>query len=81
MFKAGRMIKHAGRWVLRLSANDNAQTVFERLYKKLTTPARLSVGSEGATQHVDTPKALLPTCRSEVTRSEIAPNRKNGVPE
>ena len=34
-FKAGRMIKHAGRWVLGLGANDSAHTVFERLYKQL----------------------------------------------
>lgn len=33
MFKAGRMIKHAGRWVLGLGANDSAHTVFERLYR------------------------------------------------
>jgi len=32
MFKAARMIKHAGRWVLGLGANDRAHTVFERLY-------------------------------------------------
>ena len=36
MFKAGRMIKHAGRWVLGLGANDSAHTVFERLYRQLT---------------------------------------------
>lgn len=36
MFKAGRMIKHAGRWVLGLGANDSACTVFERLYTQLT---------------------------------------------
>ena len=36
VFKAGRMIKHAGRWVLGLGANDSAHTVFERLYKQLT---------------------------------------------
>lgn len=36
MSRAGRMIKHAGRWVLGLGANDGAYTVFERLYKKLT---------------------------------------------
>jgi Transposase DDE domain group 1 len=39
MFKAGRMIKHAGRWVLGLGANDSAHAVFERLYRQLT-PAR-----------------------------------------
>jgi hypothetical protein len=36
VFKAGRMIKHAGRWVLGLGANDQAHTVFERLYRQLT---------------------------------------------
>jgi len=41
MFKAGRMIKHAGRWVLGLAANDSAHAVFERLYNQLTpAPAR-----------------------------------------
>ena len=35
MFKAGRMIKHAGRWVLGLGANDSAQPVFECLYRQL----------------------------------------------
>ena len=35
MFKAGRMVKHAGRWVLGLGANDSAHTVFERLYGQL----------------------------------------------
>ena len=39
MFKAGRMIKHAGRWVLGLGANDSAHAVFDRLYRQLT-PAR-----------------------------------------
>ena len=39
MFKAGRMIKHAGRWVLGLGENDTAFTVFERLYSGLA-PAR-----------------------------------------
>ncbi len=33
---SGRMIKHAGRWVLGLGANDSAHTVFERLNKQLT---------------------------------------------
>lgn len=32
MFKAAHMIKHAGRWVLGLGANDSAYTVFERLH-------------------------------------------------
>lgn len=46
MLKAGRMIHHAGRWVLGLGGNDRAFTVFERLYAELaprrrshTTPA------------------------------------------
>ena len=42
MFKAGRMIKHAGRWVLGLGADDGAYTVFERLYKQLTPQRRTS---------------------------------------
>jgi hypothetical protein len=37
MFKAGRMIKHAGRWVLGLGANDSAHAVFERLYRQLAS--------------------------------------------
>ena len=41
MFKAGRMIKHAGRWVLGLGANDSAHGVFERLYDQLV-PQRKS---------------------------------------
>lgn len=35
MFKAARMIKHAGRWVLGLGEHDSAYTVFERLYSEL----------------------------------------------
>jgi hypothetical protein len=53
MFKAGRMIKHAGHRVLGLGANDSAQTVFERLNKKSflrTKPARPSP-EPGVTQH------------------------------
>ena len=42
MFKAGRMIKHAGRWVLGLGANDSAHTVFERLYKQLSPQHKTS---------------------------------------
>ena len=42
MFKAGRMIKHAGRWVLGLGANDSAHTVFERLYRQLTPERQTS---------------------------------------
>ena len=40
MFKAGRVIRHAGRWVLGLGANDGAYTVFERLYGQLTRQAQ-----------------------------------------
>ena len=36
MSKAGRMIKHAGRSVLGLGANESARTVFEGLYKQLS---------------------------------------------
>ncbi|MEY2838773.1 MAG: hypothetical protein RJB60_1072 [Pseudomonadota bacterium] len=42
MFKAGRMIKHAGRWVLGLGANDSAHGVFERLYRQLTPEHKTS---------------------------------------
>ena len=42
MFKAGRMIKHAGRWVLGLGANDSAHTVFERLYRQLSPTYKTS---------------------------------------
>lgn len=42
MFKAGRMIKHAGRWVLGLGANDSAHTVFERLYRQLAPQRHIS---------------------------------------
>jgi len=40
MFKAARMIKHAGRWVLGLGANDSAHGVFERLYEQLVPKRR-----------------------------------------
>jgi hypothetical protein len=42
MFKAARMIKHAGRWVLGLGANDSAYTVFERLYRQLAPERKTS---------------------------------------
>lgn len=42
IFKAGRMIKHAGRWILGLGAHDSAYIVFERLYRQLTPQARPS---------------------------------------
>ena len=42
MFKAGRMIKHAGRWVLGLGANDSAHTVFARLYGQLASERHTS---------------------------------------
>jgi hypothetical protein len=37
MFKAGRMIHHAGRWVLGLGKSDPAFAVFERHYGQLNT--------------------------------------------
>ncbi len=37
MFKAARMIKHAGRWVLGLGESDSGFTVFERHYGQLKT--------------------------------------------
>jgi len=37
MFKAARMIKHAGRWVLGLGERDSGFTVFERHYGQLST--------------------------------------------
>ena len=36
IFKAWRMIEHAGRWVLGLGANENASTVFGCQYKQLS---------------------------------------------
>ena len=38
MFKAGRMIKHAGRWILGLGESDSGFAVFERHYGQLKTP-------------------------------------------
>ena len=35
MFKAARMIKHAGRWILGLGESDSGFAVFERHYKQL----------------------------------------------
>ena len=35
MFKAGRMIKHAGRWILGLGQSDSGFVVFERHYGQL----------------------------------------------
>ena len=43
MFKAGRTIKHAGRWVLGLGANDSARTVFERLCRQLSPAYKTSL--------------------------------------
>ena len=37
MFKAARMIRHAGRWVLGLGAGDSGFAVFERHYGQLRT--------------------------------------------
>jgi hypothetical protein len=42
MFKAGRMIMHAGRWILGLGANDSAYGVFERLYDPLRAQRKTS---------------------------------------
>ena len=36
IFKAGRMIEHAGRWVLGLGAYESAATVFGCQYKQLS---------------------------------------------
>jgi len=35
MYKAGRMIKHAGRWALGLGDNESVHAVFERFYENL----------------------------------------------
>ena len=35
MYKAARMIKHAGRWVLGIGANDSGFAVFDRRYGQL----------------------------------------------
>ena len=35
MFKAARMIKHAGRWILGLGESDSGFAVFERHYRQL----------------------------------------------
>jgi hypothetical protein len=37
MFKAARMIRHAGRWVLGLGAGDSGFAVFDRHYGQLRT--------------------------------------------
>ena len=37
MFKAARMIRHAGRWVLGLGESDRGFAVFERHYGQLST--------------------------------------------
>lgn len=37
MFKAGRMIRHAGRWVLGLGQSDTGFAVFQRLYGQFST--------------------------------------------
>ena len=37
MFKAARMIKHAGRWILGLGESDSGYAVFERHYGRLST--------------------------------------------
>ena len=40
MFKAARMIRHAGRWVLGLGESDRGFAVFERHYGQLSGPLR-----------------------------------------
>ena len=42
MFKAARMIRHAGRWVLGLGESDRGFAVFERHYRQLS--GQLSTG-------------------------------------
>jgi len=37
IFKAARMIKHAGRWILGLSQSDSGFAVFERHYGQIKT--------------------------------------------
>ena len=40
MFKAARMIRHAGRWVLGLGESDSGFAVFERHYRTLPVTSR-----------------------------------------
>lgn len=35
VYKAGRMIRHAGRWVVGLGANDTGYAVFEGHYRSM----------------------------------------------
>ena len=37
MFKAARLIRHAGRWVLGLGANDRGFAVFDRHYGQMSS--------------------------------------------
>jgi Mrp family chromosome partitioning ATPase len=37
MYKAARMLKHAGRWVLGLGANDSGFDVFEQHYGHMSS--------------------------------------------
>ena len=37
IYKAARMMRHAGRWVLGLGANDSGFAVFERHYRHLAS--------------------------------------------
>lgn len=37
MYKAGRIIKHVGRWIMGLGEGDNDFAVFERHYRQLKT--------------------------------------------
>jgi hypothetical protein len=52
-FKAGRMIKRAGRWDLGLDANDIACTMFERPCGQLT-PSTKPAHPKGITKHAST---------------------------
>jgi len=38
VYKAARMIRHAGYWILGLGANDAGFAVFERHHKSLCAP-------------------------------------------
>lgn len=65
LFKAGRMIKHAGCWVLEMGANDSANTVFERMYThspRNAKPARPSVVPGCATKHANTSQHHFAAC-------------------
>ena len=79
MFKAGRMIKHAGRWVLGLGANDSAHTVFERLYKQLSPEHKTSPAWHRAWRH--TARQLLKNSLPQVPTGGGAPRNWPRSPE